>query len=53
KAEYLFLQLQARDQDLALYEAKMDTYTKLEGKMSAKIHELQGQVAYYEGKFKE
>ncbi|KDO21424.1 hypothetical protein SPRG_12431 [Saprolegnia parasitica CBS 223.65] len=31
----------------------MDTYTKLEGKMSVKIHELQGQVAYYEGKFKE
>ncbi|EQC28995.1 hypothetical protein, variant 1 [Saprolegnia diclina VS20] len=31
----------------------MGTYTKLEGKMSAKIHELQGQVAYYEGKFKE
>ncbi|OQR87955.1 hypothetical protein ACHHYP_07797 [Achlya hypogyna] len=53
KAEYLFLQLQARDKDLRLYEAKVATYLTFEGQTSNKIQELQAQVAYYRDKLKE
>ncbi|OQR93605.1 hypothetical protein THRCLA_22299 [Thraustotheca clavata] len=53
KAQFLFTQLQARDQELVQYESKVEMFLVLEEKMSAKIKELQSKVDYYEEKNRE